>query len=226
MADLEVPSSSEDVFLSLGEDVNVHRPLLTGDVVTSVDVPILGGAPQTVVIVAHPCSMRKNGVELADLIQVAPVAEYGQAGDSVWRRHYKVFPFDGLHDLDKPVARLELTTLAKSTGLLIENRIACTSRHGINLLRQRLVHHLTRVVVETWQFDEEAAGTYEEIDLWEEWTQESAQAEGAFDDAAQAFHEWIRAGEPGNSRQDRLADPQTAAAVRREADLEIRRLYG
>lgn len=225
MADLEVPPTAESVFLALDDEVNVHRPVLTGDVFAPVVVPVLGDEEQTVVVVGHPCSMRKNGTELADLLVVAPVLPWHESGEVVWRRHFKVFPLDTLPGITRPVARLDRATLVPSSDLQEAGRTACLSRSGINLLRQRLVHQLTRVVIGTWVFDEEAAGTYEEIDLLEEWSEAAAGAglDGAA--AATAFDGWIRESDGDRTRQEQLADPQTVASVRRAAIAEMSHRY-
>jgi len=47
-------------------------------------------------------------------------------------------------------------------------RIACLDRPGVNLLRQRLIHHLTRLVVNVSVIDSEASAAHEEVDLLEE----------------------------------------------------------
>lgn len=107
MADLEIPSPADDLFLARGDEVNAHRPLLTGDVVADVPVPVLGADNRTVVIIAHPCAMRTNGVDLAELILVAPVVEHHDAGDHVWEKHFKVSPLDGLAGFTHAVARLD-----------------------------------------------------------------------------------------------------------------------
>lgn len=225
MPGLAVPSPADDLFLAQGDEVNAHRPLLTGDVVAGVPVPVLGADDRTVVIVAHPCAMRTNGVDLAELILVTPVVEHHESGPHVWKRHLKVSPLDGLAGFHRPVAQLERATLVRSADVGIGDRLACASRLGINLLRQRLVHQLTRVVVETWKFDEEAAGTYEEIDLWEDWVSQAGESGAAAGEAAQHFHAWIRQDDGGQTRQERLASPQTAASVRRAAAAAMRDRY-
>ncbi len=84
---------------------------------------------------------------------------------------------------------------------------------------------MTRVVVETWQFDREAAGTYEEIDPQEDWVSQAVESGAAAGEAAQHFHVWIREDDGGQTRQERLADPQTAASVRRAAAAAMRERY-
>lgn len=41
MAGLPVPSPADELFLTSGDAVNAHRPLLTGDVAAAVPVPVL-----------------------------------------------------------------------------------------------------------------------------------------------------------------------------------------
>lgn len=225
MATLEIPPDLEDLCLARGDDVNPHRPLLTGDVIDSVEVPVLGADRQTVVLVAHPCSMRQ-GPALAPLLHVAPVANYGSEGDIVWKKHFRVMPLGELPGRQRPVALLDQVTLVPSSEINPARRTFCASRVGINLLRQRLVHHLTRVVVETWMFDQEGAGTYEEVDLMEGWIEAALDTGASLGDATDAFHTWVRSGEEGRTYQDQLADPQAVPAVRRAARVEMRQRYG
>ena len=91
----------------------------------------------------------------------------------------------------------------------------------MNLLRQRLVHHLTRLVVDVALFDQEAAPAHEELDLMEEWIDEAALHGVSVDDASAAFHDWLRT----DGRQARLEDPASVSSVRRALRTELRARY-
>lgn len=224
MAELEVPDDIEALTLTRDDEVNPLRPLFTGDVVTSVDVPILGDSPCAVAILSHPCAMRR-GADLAPTLHIAPVAEH-QSGRVVWERHFRVMPLGRIAGFANAAIQLDQMTLVRSESLCIDQRVFCASRPAINLLRQRLVHHLTRVIVDTPTFDEEAAPAHEEVDLMEEWLETAAAARVEVADASTHFHEWIREVESGSPRQERLKDPQAVAGIRRAARSASRERYG
>jgi len=224
MADLEMPAHVDDLCLAKGKDVNMLRPLFTCDVIEGVVVPVLNDSPSTVALVGHPCAMRA-GPDLAPLLHVAPLVAHQDPADTVWHGHFKVMPLGPLGGLAHAAVRLDRMTLAPSGSIDPSRRIFCATRPGINLLRQRLVHHLTRVVIDTRTFDEEAGGAHQEVDLMEEWLVSADDAGVDQAEAGPAFHEWIRGGDGSRSRQAQLDDPQTVPAVRRAAQAEMRQRY-
>lgn len=224
MAELEVPDDTDALALARGGEVNPLRPLFTGDVITDVEVPIFGDSPGCVAVLSHPCAMRR-GADLAPVLHVAPVSEY-QAGRAVWEGHFRVMPLGEVAGFPNAAIRLDQMTLVRSETLDPDRRVFCASRPGVNLLRQRLVHHLTRVIIDTPTFDEEAAPAHEEIDLMEEWLETAAAALVGVADASAHFHEWIREVENGSPRQERLKDPQAVAGIRRAARSAARERYG
>lgn len=213
---LAVPEDSETLFLARDDEVNVNRPLYTGDVLTGVVVPVLDPEPQTVIVASHPCAMRA-GAALQPLLHVAPVLGHSESGRQMWTGNYKLMALDGLAVHTNPVVRLDLVTLVRSDELDVDRRIACLSRPGVNLLRQRLVHHLTRVVIDVSQFDLEAAPAHEEVDLMEEWVDLATERGQSRVDAESEFHDWIR----GDARQDHLKDPASVSSVRRAMRAEL-----
>lgn len=221
MADrLAVPEDPDALFLSSGDDVNPNRPLHTGDVIEGVVLPVLDDEPTIVVIVSHPCAMRA-GPKLQPLLHVAPVVSHSESGPQMWTGNFKLMALDGLAVLTNPVVRLDRSTLVQSVNLGADRRIACLDRPGVNILRQRLVHHLTRVVIDVSIFDQEAAPAHEEVDLMEDWL-DAATAHGlSLEEGAAAFHEWIRT----DGRQGRLEDPASVSSVRRVMRSELRQLY-
>jgi hypothetical protein len=225
MADLEIPGSIEDLCLARADDVNPNRPLFTGDVIDGVVVPILGDEPQPVAIVSHPCSMRA-GASLAELLHVAPVTLYQAPNDQVWNKHFKVMPLGPVGGIEHAVARLDKMTLVAGAEIEVDKRVFCATRPGINLMRQRLVHHLTRVVVPTFDFDAEAAGAHEEAELLEDWTDEAVRCGTAVAAACIEFHEWITETDGDRTRQDALVDPQEVPGIRRAMRAELKARYG
>lgn len=225
MADtLVVPDDPASLILASGDDVNPNRPLYTGDVVGNVVLPVLQPAPLIVAVVAHPCSMRGRAGVIVDHLHVAPVVAHSESGPQMWRGNFKLMALDAIGDavsLVNPVVRLDLMTLVASAEVDRTDRLACLDRLGVNILRQRLVHHLTRVVVHVDKFDEEAAGNHEEVDLLEEWLDAAAEAAIDIRDAEAAFHTWLQ----GDDRQALLSGPATASTVRRAARAEMRQRY-
>jgi hypothetical protein len=221
MSALEIPGSVNDLCLARHGEVNPNRPPFTGDVFTGAHVPILGEEPRTVAILSHPCSMR-TGARLAALLHVAPVEPHQAPNDAVWRRHFKWMPIGPIGELEHAAIRLDRMTLAAGDQLDVGQRVFCASRPGINLIRQRLVHQLTRVVVPTFEFDAEAAGAHEEADLLEEWTDETVLRGGEVEQACADFHAWITATDGDRTRQDLLVEPQAVPGVRKAMRAELK----
>lgn len=225
MADkLEIPESPEELVLAIADDVNPNRPLYSGDVFTGVRLPVLGPEPLTVVVVSHPCAVRA-GARLRDHLHVAPLVGHSEFGRQMWTGNYRLMALDTLAavvGLTNPVVRLDLMTLVATSSLDLDRRVACLDRRGVNILRQRLVYQLTRVVVAVWQFDAEASGAHEEVDLLESWLDEAVSAGVSVEIATADFHSWLQV----DGRQGALGDPSTASTVRRTARSEIQRRFG
>lgn len=224
MADLEIPNDVTDLCLARDGEVNRCRPLFTGDVFIGTSVPVLGDEDHVVAILSHPCAMRA-GPRIAEHLHVAPVVSYERASERVWEKHFKVLPLGRVARLEHAAIRLDKMTLVAGSAIDSGRRVFCMSRPGINLLRQRLVHHLTRVLVPTHLFDAEAAGAHEELDLMEEWI-DQASANDIDPVAASAdFHRWITEEESGMARQAMLLDPQCVPSVRRSMRAELGQRY-
>jgi hypothetical protein len=220
---LEVPDEAEALFLARGDEVNSNRPLYTGDIVTGTSLNVLQPEPLTVAVVSHPCAIRA-GAKLLGHLHVAPVVAHSESGPQMWRGNFKYMALDGLAEatgLANPVIRLDRMTLVATDTLDISRRIACLDRPGVNILRQRLVHHLTRLVVNVSVFDSEASAAHGEVELTEEWLDAAVDSGVDPAEAAQDLHTWLR----GNDRQRLLGDPATAPTVRRAARAELRNRY-
>lgn len=204
------------LYSATGSDVNLCRPLFTGDIFTSVDIPGVGTLPA--IVIGHPCSFRGRNGRLAKRTPVASVEPHQKVPPHRWSSGYfSRMPLPGLpleHDFH--AARLDRFGLALTTELLLTSRIGCLSHAGINQLQQRLVFHQTRLAVPTAKFHEAFDHTYEEADLLEEWNTELA---GIDEEAESSFDSWIRSGHP--DRQSRLKKPEERAQVRREMRKEI-----
>jgi hypothetical protein len=83
------------------------------------------------------------------------------------------------------------STSSPPENLIPEKRIACMSQTGVNFLLQRWVHHNSRMVVLTWQYQQTSSGAYEEADLIEECCEERMEAGLAAAKAAFEAMEWL-----------------------------------
>jgi hypothetical protein len=225
--ELEAPASIEELYLARGAEVSEARPLMTGDVIKGLEIPGVA-AEGDAVILQHPCSMRKDGVNLVDRLLMARVISSKEVPFDRWRTGYfRQMPLPNLYgEGNHASAFFEDIGLVKASVIAGAERLACLSRKGINLLQQRFVFYLTRFAVPTSQLDRVAAAVFEEADLMEEWTQRALSRGQDIQQTEHEFHEWIRADDgTGESRQKRLADPQGLSAVRRALRQETQHRY-
>lgn len=215
---LEPASSPDRLYLAVGDDVNLSRPLFTGDVFDRLEIPGVGETAG--ILVGHPCSIRGRGGALQSSLPIAAVEPHDSVPDDKWISGYlNRMALPGLPlDHDFHVAWLDRFGLVAADEVKAANRVACLSHPGINQLQQRLVFHQTRLEVPTGQFQAAFDHTYEEADLLEEWVTDLVGDEASL---VGEFESWIQEGDP--SRQDRLKAPQERAPLRREMRAEIRR---
>ncbi|CAG6392760.1 hypothetical protein NMG29_06580 [Streptomyces cocklensis] len=225
---MEKPQSPGELYLARGDEVSAVRPILTGDVFADVNVCDTDGstAGRAVMILDHPCSLRLDGTTLAPRLTVAEV-QPGPIGS--WRGSYNRMFLPDLPlgtDPGEPHAAAYFDNCFQVTPQQLEagNRLACLSTEGINLLLQRRVHHFSRVVIPTFEFQNANAGVYEEADLLEEWCELRERDGVKTNDAAKECMEWLREQVSGGRRQDLLKDPQKRSAIRREMRARIRSL--
>lgn len=222
---LEAPSSIEELYLARGNDeVVISRPILTGDVVSEIEIPGVSGTGDAIVL-THPCSMRRDGVNLAEKLLVARVRESEPIPFDRWpNSFYGRMPLPELHEGSHSAAYFDEMGLVPSDLVEQGTRQACLSRKGINLLQQRFVWYLTRFAVPTHKLDGVSAAVFEEADLAEEWVTDEVDRGVDPSRAAHEFHDWIRADDaPGITRQARLGDPQALPAIRKAMRDELKR---
>lgn len=102
--------------------------------------------------------------------------------------------------------------------------MACLSDFGLNLLLQRRVHHFSRVVVPTFEFQNANGGVYDEADLVEEWCLDREEDGLKPLEAAAECVAWLREEEDGVRRQVLLRDPQRRSNVRRQMRGYLRKM--
>jgi hypothetical protein len=227
--EMEKPRSAADLYRALGDDVEIARPILTGDVFVDVDVIDADGSRRrmAVMILDHPCSLRSDGVNLVPRLTTAEVTSVAEAGP--WRGAYNRMHLPELrlgNDRDRrhSAAFFDQCYQVSPAQPEAAHRIACLSTLGINLLLQRRVHHFSRVVVPTSKFQEVNEGVYEEADIVEEWCWLREEDHVKTLDAAAECMSWLREVNDGVRRQDLLKDQQQRSSVRQQMREKIKRL--
>jgi hypothetical protein len=202
MALLESPDDPDDLWLALGEEVPAHRMLMQGDIVRTDVGPLL--------VVTHACSMRR-GAELNDTQMAAPVESHAVPK---WDGSYDWMPLPGapVPEVDTPAGLLRVLRSVDTTLLVSGERIAVMSNLGVQLLQQRLAHHLTRVAIDTAELAEHCAPILAEAELHEDWLSALGR------NAEAHFHEFLDSDD--RKLRSWLADPamrsQAMTTVRRE----------
>lgn len=226
--EMEQPQDPADLYRALGGDVNPSRPTLTGDVFEDVEVTNTDATTtrRTVMILDHPCSLRMNGVKLADRLITAEVRRVPKGS---WRGSYnRMFlpePFPLADGRNNPSAAFFDSTYHVSPDqLAASNRIACLTPLGINLMLQRRVKHFSRVTVQTFTFQDANAGVYEEADIVEDWCIDREDDGLKTSEAMAECVDWLREDLGGRTRQQMLQDPQQASTVRKEMTRRLREL--
>lgn len=231
---LEAPGDDEapdweSLYRARGDEVTRHRPVFTGDVFFG--VPVLGEAKtKDVIVLQHPCAMRKDGVTLMPTLLVAELAGTSVVMPSAWSGNYKWLPLTELQAKNKPkhcTAFLHKVHLVNSAEINVDKRIACMSQVGVNLLMQRWVHHNSRVVIPTSDYQKMSAPQFEEADLAEDWCIDREEDGVSIVDAFNEIDEWLsQADENGLSRRELLNEEQQRSAVRQELRGHLRSLRG
>lgn len=201
------------LYRALGDDIPAARPIFTGDVF---EVAESGNNAPAVLVLQHPCALRTNGVDLVRRLLTAEVHPSPSIPFSEWKGRYKQMPLPALKSGDHFVARLNEPGLIESASLDLGTRIATMSQLGVNLLLQRWVHHNSRVIVPTFEFQAVTEAQYEEADLVEYWCEDLAATETDIPVESAAAHAWLRSSSSteGRSWQDLLEDAQTRGVVR------------
>jgi hypothetical protein len=214
---LEDYGTPDTLYLARGDEVNRYRPVFTGDIFLVPD-----GNP--VIVLAHPCSIRGRDAELLEWILVAEVRQMTAPPPIVkWRSGY--FRQMPLPDLEDKFQAADFSSIrsTRATDLLVDNRIACLSQFGVNLLQQRLVFHLTRFVAPSRDLDSAFSHTFTEAELLEEWVETRSESTTSVAEATKAFEIAIQqpfSVDSAESLQDCLRDPQLRAPIRKRLRAE------
>jgi len=225
---LEAPGGSREhwhtqLYRATGDDVGVERPIFTGDVFDEIEIALPGAKtkPRRLIVLTHPCSMRVDGVNLQKRLLVAVVQDRAIATTD-WPAdgHYDLMPLPDLTSPDSNEAADFLNVaIVESKNLDAAKRIATLELAGLNLMQQRFVHQLTRVVVPTVDIAEATLPLFEEVDIVEDWIMTAAGRNLTMAEAAEECHNWLRTEDGGLTRQALLSDPQSRSRIRREASI-------
>lgn len=214
--ELEAPSSSDDLYLARGEDVQVvgARPLFTGDVLELNDGTM-------VILLQHPCSMR-NGLTLVPQLIVSNVVPWDQRVPSDWTKYpKKMFLLEFRPNQTYAVDFVQVRTIAAEQAEQA-TRLAVLSQRGVNLLLQRWANHLTRVVVPTTTLHESIAAEHEEADLIGDQVGDLIDRGLGPDSAAKLVDDWLNVQVSGNRRRKLLRDPQARSGLRKQLRADAR----
>lgn len=228
---LEAPGTDEapeygSLYRSRGDEVARQRPIFTGDVFFDVTVE---DEEQTrkIIVLQHPCVIRK-GIELTPKVLVAEVDTVALLPPSRWTESFfRQLPLAELVAGDTPkhfAAFFDRHHLIKGKDLELDKRVATMSQRGVNLLMQRWVHHNSRMIVPTQEYQKVTSAQYEEADLIEEWCLDREDDGVLLNDAIVEIDTWLTGDKGPKSPRARLGDPQQRSAIRREARIELRQV--
>ncbi len=214
------PENEEDLYLYRGDEGTVARPHMQGDV-------FFGGmwAPEAVMLITHPCSMRA-GANLREQLAVVEIVDYQRLPAGRWADgHFDLSPLPGLPvTSEHPAASFRHIQTVPSGELALDRRVASLSELGVQLLQQRFVHHLTRVIVDLPTLYEHSSPVLTEAELQEEWVEAALDRGVAQAEAEGAFQAFLGHGE--GSLRDALSNANTRGQVRRAVRKRIRDAEG
>lgn len=114
--------------------------------------------------------------------------------------------------------------LIKRKDLELDRRAATMSQRGVNLLMQRWVHHNSRMIVPTQEYQKVTSAQYDEADIIEEWCIDRENDGVSLDDATVEIDTWLAGDRSVSAPRNRLEDPQQRSATRREVRAYLREL--
>lgn len=178
---------------------------MQGDLILIEEGPVL--------VVTHACSMRR-GIDLHSTQTVAPVENHNVTN---WDGSYDWMPLPGasVSNMAHPAALLRALCSVATDALLSGNRVAVMSNVGIQLLQQRLAHHLTRVAIAPEELAEHCAPILAEAELHEDWV-------GALGSEAEKEFQGLLDAD-GRKLRSWLVEPAKRAQAMRSVRQEIRR---
>lgn len=207
---LESPARPEDLYLATTQDdieLLAYRPRFTGDLLLLPDGDL-------VVLVQHPCAMRR-GASLLPKLLACGTSQVTKAPSDWSTGNYKRMFLPDLPGGSLAIDFTDMRVLQSAEAASASPR-AILSMTGVNLLVQRWLHHNSRVIVPTITIHEQTAGPFEEADLTGDMIADLILDGMNGDVAAEAVDTWM--GKPGTdgglSPRDMLVQSQSRSAVR------------
>jgi len=221
----------DSLYLYRGDEVELGRPVFTGDVYFDVEVQGVGAIERkNVLVLQHPCALRTDGIHLTDSLMVAEVITDRFYEERDWNGNYKLMPLPYLAGEDEDNLQHH-SALFTSLYLVIPasldpaKRTASMSLPGVNLLLQRWVYHNSRALVPTWKYSEVTSGPYEEADGIEEWCSFRIPKGLTVEQAWVEATEWLDdKSDIGIPRRAHLENPQFRPNVRKKMRAAARAL--
>ena len=231
MENLESPSNVASLYLARGEEVDRLRPIMQGDVFEQVTIPGIEQGLGLAAVMTHPCTMRGAGGLLRPKLLMARLVSYAAVPLHRWPfGHYRVFPLPDLRSPDQKESvaiDFEEVGTVRSANLVLDRRVAYLTDYGVTVLQQRLLHHLSRVVVPRADIYAQAAPNFEEADLLHEWLEELVRDPSADEEVlrqTREFDAYLNAG--GGELRSHLQDDGKRSTVRKRVRIEIRARAG
>jgi len=226
---LAIPANPAELHDARGADIPLSRPLMQGDVLKDVDIPVLETGTGLAMVIMHPCSMR-TGATLRKRLTVVRLIKHRALQLTHWPDgDYDCMPLPDLmgEDVDDPAFASCFRDVGsvRTIELDLRSRIAILSAPGILYLQQRYVHSATRVVVDLETLSVQMSPVFDELELQEEWVDAALVArvsELGFDEIAaiqlaeREFQDFLS--EDNDYLRQGLKDP-----LRRAIRLEVRR---
>jgi hypothetical protein len=225
--DLDGPDSNEHLYETFGsEEDDPLRPVFQGDVFNGITLSGYdSGDHDVVILVGHPCSLRK-GAPLRKRLQAAAVKTHTSVAPAEWRTgHKQVFPLPALDGVKATAGNLREIGVVTRDQVETASRVATLTDRGILLLQQRMVWTLARTVVRLDTFAEFNAPQLIERELLEYWNEQlcekcsPADLNDALAGAAQQFEDYMLE----DDRRKLLEQPDRRAEVRRAVWKEAER---
>lgn len=220
------------IYLARGDEVDLFRPLLTGDIFSDTEIPGVDTETGLAMVLDHPCSMRRGVILTGHLVMARVISRPDLPRPAKWPtdRLWDLFPLPELDSsAERRAAALDQIGRVPSASLDLSRRVACLSDQGIVLLIQRQIHRLSRFVAPLPDLYEVCAPVLTEADLLSEWNaalvphrQKATGAAMAEAIAAETdqFEAFLASDEP--SLRERLKTDHLRSVVRRATRLEIR----
>jgi hypothetical protein len=232
--DLEYPATDgvpdwDSLYRARGDEVVRHRPIFTGDVFAKITVQGVGETKiKDIIVLQHPCALRSNGVDLHSRLVVAELRKHPVIPVEDWTGHAGKMPVPGLFPTvtsgrRNQAAFFDEPYLVGPNDLNLDQRVACLSQTGVNLLLQRWVNHNSRAVIPTFDYQAVSSPSYEEADIIEEWCEQRMVAGLDLRDSTVEAVKWLRADAgAGVTRQRLLENPQSRSTVRQQLRVALR----